>query len=191
MPGEMGKTVGKALPRVCLLGLCCGLSLDTHGVAELLPYNDNSTSMTWTYSENLAYKQSLMGSWEVLMALPDTGPLNLACWAWEPGFLPALATTQLKAYIYVMQWGKCSAALKPSRMAADSHQTEEEPSHMATSQTHYQSLPTHLTSKPIFTSAPTVISEWKSDATLWHDIKYSAEVARLSVAYVYWGGSLS
>lgn len=180
MPGEMGKRVGKALPWVCLLRLHRGLSFDTRGLAELLPYNDNSTSMTWPYSEILAYKQSLMDSWEILMALPATGPLNLACWAWEPGFLPALAMTQLTACIYVMQRGKCSATLKPSRMAAASHQTEEQPSHTAASQTRYQSLPTHLTSKPIFTSAPTIISEPKSDVTLWHDIKYLAEVARLS-----------
>jgi len=58
VPGELGKSWGFS-PSI---KLSCGLSCDTPRVAELLPYNDELTAMTWPYSEILAYTQSLTGS---------------------------------------------------------------------------------------------------------------------------------
>lgn len=104
--------------------------------------------------------------------------LPLVCWVshaeLRTRISPSPCYDSVNGSIYTVTQGKRSTALKPSGMAAASRRTEEDPSHMATSQTRYQSLPTHLTGEPVFTSAP-IISEQKSDVTLWHNMKYSPE----------------
>lgn len=83
--------------------------------SRVLPHNDKSTAMTWPYPEILAYKQSLMGSWEVLMVFP----LLVCCMLnTRPRASPAPAMTQVTSCIYAVPWDKLSAALKHSRMAA-------------------------------------------------------------------------